>query len=769
MIGNIDIYARLCGYERHKQELMSCSASVRQGTRQCRLHEGSEGFDNNPSRIHRHLLSNFAKGKFTETDNTAVVEYWSNTARKGPRLSRTKVSRIAEIAELALRVLGVAGLFTSCIENFDIVVRAREFSEEFELLCTQLALQQIRLIIWGETLGLIPPPNGGRRKPYNRALDRPDIRPAIETTLNQLQSLLDKADAITGRYTSEEQERAARSSETRAITDSKGMTIFRDSYQRFKARVKKNQKDKSIWKVTRWSIHDYEKFEHLVTSIRDLVNALESITGALGMLAQQQSLLINEIESLSDTASLSLLQQIGSSGSAPTALRAVSDTASARLTYVTSSSRSYYTARTDQSQGGTYNHHQVMLTKAQAVGNFQSQYEANVQTNEGVKDHNHATPATTNTGNTATDVPQNQRWMAALLSGKVVDAVTGPVFSTKDTEYGRVLKSSRDYDCNVCRDHSAKLAVQAHEGLPLARRMFLELRNIRRADVPFISAAPIGDKLDKLLASIEGPPGTPYAGGIFWITVKVVESKPPMLSFHTRIYHPNIDPSGKVCADYATWWQEANLLNGLGNETNLRSLPWFSEHINNHYSLGALLIALCGLLASPNNDDPLVPEIAEKYITDHNAYYEAAKLYTERFAYAGRPDDTELVFPEEDNKAGTGIGAAEYREKRVTESLMPRRVVSNSTIIWERISSYQLDWSKLEEHLSKLFPEMGFVHHKSAINQYCVALLKQLSDAQRQEIHTLRGEFIEDDYPNSDEEYSPHSDEEYSPHSDEDE
>lgn len=43
---------------------------------------------------------------------------------------------MSEIAGLALGALGIAGLFKSCVENFDIVVRARDCSEEFERLCT---------------------------------------------------------------------------------------------------------------------------------------------------------------------------------------------------------------------------------------------------------------------------------------------------------------------------------------------------------------------------------------------------------------------------------------------------------------------------------------------------------------------------------------------------------------------------------------------------------------------------------------------------------
>ena len=44
-----------------------------------------------------------------------------------------------EAAGLAIGVVGIAALFTTCIESFDIVVKAREFGEEFDLLCTQVS------------------------------------------------------------------------------------------------------------------------------------------------------------------------------------------------------------------------------------------------------------------------------------------------------------------------------------------------------------------------------------------------------------------------------------------------------------------------------------------------------------------------------------------------------------------------------------------------------------------------------------------------------
>ena len=117
---------------------------------------------------------------------------------------------------------------------------------------------------------------------------------------------------------------------------------------------------------------------------------------------------------------------------------------------------------------------------------------------------------------------------------------------------------------------------------------------------------------------------------------------PPKIRFLTKIYHPNIDHWGKLCADYHSWWKESNLLNATGQSQ--QRLPWFSQLVTNQFNLGALLVAVCGLLADPNVDDPLVPEIAEKYILDYDGYHSSAASYTRKYAHGGRPREDELAF-----------------------------------------------------------------------------------------------------------------------------
>ncbi|KAF2999115.1 hypothetical protein E8E14_003292 [Neopestalotiopsis sp. 37M] len=620
---------------------------------------------------------------------------------------------MAEAAGLALGILGIASLFTSCVENFDIVVRAKEFSKDFDLQCTLLSVQRFRLSAWGETLGLAGSSRLQRR--YKRAIERQDVQSLLTSTLNQLQLLLSQADVVNGRYAL--QDEVNNKVDLDLVASSHGMTIFRESFERFRNRLKRNQKQKSVWMVTRWSVHDQPKFEMLVTNITKLIDGLEAITAHIGLLAQQRTKLEEEIASLSDTESLRLLQDVGSTKAAGAALRAASDTASVRLTLLNSScGSSYFTAPTAQSHRSTSinavarprdilqapNRLQASLQRASQIARKDTQqqgtdltsYTDQVQrpsSSEFQQESDHID------GDKSDDIPQHQRWMAALIASQS-DRHRQLTLASDEACYGTVLSRIRDEDYQICTPKLAGFMGKAGVGSSLAQRIFIELRNIRRAEIPFISAAPVGDALDKILASIEGPPGTPYTGGIFWITVLIRENEPPSLRFHTRIYHPNIDYVGRLCADYHSWWRESNLLNT--KVLDQRGLPWFSRFVTNHFNLGALLVAVCGLLASPNIDDPLVPEIAEKYIVNYDDYYASAALYTAKYAQAGRPTEDDLVFTDqslEEDSANAHPAAVVTRtltsslENNSDKRSINSNATSRKTLAESLISRYNLE------------------------------------------------------------------------------
>lgn len=575
----------------------------------------------------------------------------------------------------------------------------------------KLSLQRLRFGIWGETLGLVSGQSQEQRQ-YARWLDRPDVRSAIISSLNQMQNLLTKADVVTVRYALKNERKPVQ--ELELVGASRGITTFRESFEKFREKVKRNQKQKSIWIITKWSVHDHAKFKQLVENITQVIDGLESITTPLGILAQQWTRLEEEIDSLSDAESLRLLQEIGSSDRAPGVLRAISETASARLTFVTSSSRSYHTAQTKQSHPSAQNPTSTagptsVAGPTSAAGPistagptstarptstagpststifvFRNGHENSVDIQGNQRPEIAESPdrslvqvqtlgaAQQSVDDDLAEIPQQQRWIAALVA-RVPQREAKPVFSAEDREYGNILNQVKRDDDALCTPRLAELSSQASNGSSLAQRMFIELRNIRRAAVPYVSAAPVRDSLDKILASIEGPPGTPYEGGVFWITVRFAEGKPPALRFQTRVYHPNIDPSGKLCADYQAWWRDTRLLNGIQRLPKHSVISWFSSHGTNHYTLGALLVAICALLASPNIHDPLVPEIAEKYLTDFDGYCAAAKHYTNMYAHSNRPHEDDLKFATINHEDGSRVyHVPDFEQRQHTESQIAR-------------------------------------------------------------------------------------------------
>lgn len=472
--------------------------------------------------------------------------------------------------------------------------------------------------------------------------------------------------------------------------------IFRATFEAFKLKLRKNQKQKSNWALTKWSVHDYGRFKDLIERLRGLIDSLEDITNALGVLGQQHARLAQEIESISDTRSLRLLQDVSSSNASSRASRLVADTASHRLQLFggssrsdgwssiykeTTSSQSYYTARSiidaNSNSGNNPDQHtpefaaveegqkRELVIRRQVndhdvsrdffaqnrskIVAFYKSVSSKPATDPAVKNSARKTKAI-QTISTIIDTPQNQRMMAEITrTAKFTPHKHEPSFQSEAKAYGNALSAVRATDEELWLGGSQPLLTQANNSVSIAQHVFLELRSIRRAAVPFISASPVKDQLDRVLASIEGPLDTPYAGGIFWISVRFVKAgHPPLLRFQTRILHPNVDCTGKVCADYKAWWEDPKVSRYVRGTQSTYGSPWFSSR-NSNYSLGMVLTALCGLLASPNIEDPLVPEVAEMYLKDYDGYCKAAKMYTERYAGGLRPDEEQIVYADEED------------------------------------------------------------------------------------------------------------------------
>lgn len=143
------------------------------------------------------------------------------------------------------------------------------------------------------------------------------------------------------------------------------------------------------------------------------------------------------------------------------------------------------------------------------------------------------------------------------------------------------------------------------------RRIERELEDLRRDPPSSCSAGPVGEDLFNWEGCIFGPDDSPFAGGVFNLSIQFPAEYPfraPHIQFKTRIFHPNINGSGLICLDILkTQWSPA-------------------------LTISKVLLSITSLLTDPNPDDPFVPDIARLYKEDRTAYEEEARRWTLTYA-----------------------------------------------------------------------------------------------------------------------------------------
>jgi ubiquitin-conjugating enzyme E2 T len=146
-------------------------------------------------------------------------------------------------------------------------------------------------------------------------------------------------------------------------------------------------------------------------------------------------------------------------------------------------------------------------------------------------------------------------------------------------------------------------------------RLEQELKRMKQDPPHGIRIWPLHDDFIHFEALIEGPENSDYSGGEFRLTITIPDdypNAPPAVKFQTKIYHPNIDSSGRICLDslkpspHGAWKPALNLATVL---TQIRLL-----------------------MSDPNKDDPLDTQIAAELSKSPSVYHEKARKMTEEFA-----------------------------------------------------------------------------------------------------------------------------------------
>ncbi|XP_065905279.1 ubiquitin-conjugating enzyme E2-24 kDa-like isoform X1 [Dysidea avara] len=143
------------------------------------------------------------------------------------------------------------------------------------------------------------------------------------------------------------------------------------------------------------------------------------------------------------------------------------------------------------------------------------------------------------------------------------------------------------------------------------KRLQRELLEVDQSPLPSCNASPKGGNLFQWVATITGPPDTPYEGGTFFVELTFSPEypfKPPKVIFRTKIYHCNINSQGMVCLDI------------------------LKEQWSPAFSIKKILLSISYLLQQCNPDDPLVGSIATQFINDRRTHDKIARNWTKRYA-----------------------------------------------------------------------------------------------------------------------------------------
>ena len=246
------------------------------------------------------------------------------------------------MAEAAGVALGVAALWRNCVDLFGVIQSTRRYGMDYELLCVKLEVERVRLLCWGDAVGLSNQSNQSQsesRPSPDPCFKRVEVQTMVVRLLGCIQHVFENSDRLQEVYGLQPlyQESTVGSSgnqvqlsQTQLILEG----VFKKAYQHLRKLAQDRQRTTPIVRKTMWAIHDRKKFSSLVTEIRDFNNSLESVFPDARSRAAKA--MIQEIDSSAEVGQLRLLQEATSneheelSESTSARLEALGATVSAR-------------------------------------------------------------------------------------------------------------------------------------------------------------------------------------------------------------------------------------------------------------------------------------------------------------------------------------------------------------------------------------------------------------------------------------------------------
>jgi hypothetical protein len=206
--------------------------------------------------------------------------------------------------EVPAFVIGVAGLFSSCVDAFTYFKAAQRTEEDAEILLLKLDIEKTRLLVWGNEVGIF---NVNLR--HSRLHDEGTVT-LLARILGQIKRLLTDSERLRSSYGLRIQELPQ--GRTIDFLSSKSLAIFRTSSSRFWTRNASRLSSDlqavrgSVVAKTKWAIYAKERFQGLVNDVKQFIDSLYELVPVDR--ETQDGIIKADIESLLDLSQLRLVE-----------------------------------------------------------------------------------------------------------------------------------------------------------------------------------------------------------------------------------------------------------------------------------------------------------------------------------------------------------------------------------------------------------------------------------------------------------------------------
>ena len=194
--------------------------------------------------------------------------------------------------------VGLAGLYSTCVDLFKTFRGMQSFDREHRILATKLDIEKELFLQWGEGVGALPKD----RHVIDRRLLDPYTERVVVRVLEQVKDLLSDTRALERKYGLKAMQPRFRD-ENDGIVSWKRMSRFETSHRAFTQQTRYCNEQPSKLTRWRWTVHDKEKFESLLGHLSYFIGQLRQMIPV-----QEQKRMMNESLQSQDPQSLRLIE-----------------------------------------------------------------------------------------------------------------------------------------------------------------------------------------------------------------------------------------------------------------------------------------------------------------------------------------------------------------------------------------------------------------------------------------------------------------------------